>query len=346
MITLLSPANGAEISVLTKEQRRFIKEFRDGMPKGPVDFITGESSWPAAALFRWTSEDAPVPHKIEVSESEDFEPCPHVNLTRPSQSQDGEFFSAGRNFMTGKRYFWRVTAGGAVSETRSFTTASDPIRPIAADFSPNIRDIGGKITSDGRRVKQGLLYRGTYPECARYEDKNWQGLTERGKETFIRELGIKSQIDLRQEAEGRFEKSPVGDGIRYVQVSFDAPFGGTFNDRGLGQMKQAFDVLFDETAYPVYYHCQTGADRTGFLSIVIGGILGFSDSDLVLDYNFTTFHEYRNWRDCSDLKDYFAYLRECFGDHTMSELVMLHLTNWNWGVSADKLYRFREFLTE
>ena len=344
MIKLTSPENGAEISVLTNEQRRFIKEFRDGLPKGPVSFITGESSWPAAVLFRWTSEDVPVPQMVEVSESEDFEPCGYVNLTRVSQSQDGEFFSAGRNFMTGKRYFWRVTADGCVSETRSFTTAPDPIRPIAADFSPNFRDLGGKITTDGRRVKQGLLYRGTYPERDCYEGVDNQGLTERGKETFARELGIRSQIDLRQEAEGRFEKSPVGDGIRYVQVSFDAPFGGTFNDRGLGQMKAAFDVLFDETAYPVFYHCHTGADRTGFLSIVIGGILGFSDRDIVLDYNFTTFHEYRNWRECTDLKDYFAYLRECFGERSLSELVMLHLTNW--GVSADRLHRFRDFLTE
>ena len=345
MITLLSPANGAEISVLTNEQRRFIKEFRDGLPKGPVSFISGESSWPAAVLFRWkTSEDVPVPQKLEVSESEDFEPCRYVNLTRVSQSQDGEFFSAGRNFMTGKRYFWRVTSGGVVSETRSFTTAPDPIRPIAADFSPNFRDLGGKITPDGRRIRQGLLYRGTYPEPDCFEDVDNQGLTDRGRDTFIKELGIRSQIDLRHEAEGRYEKSPVGDEVRYVQVSFDAPFGGTFNDRGLGQMKKAFEVLFDESAYPVYYHCHTGADRTGFLSIVIGGILGFSDSDLMLDYNFTTFHEYRNWRECYDLKDYFAYLRECFGEHSLSELVMLHLTNW--GIPEEKLLKMREFLSE
>ncbi len=344
MITLTSPENGAEISVLTNEQRRFIKEFRDGLPKGPVSFITGESSWPAAVLFRWTSDGAPVPQKLEVSESGDFEPCRYVNLTRVSQSQDGEFFSAGRNFMTGKRYFWRVRAGGSVSETRTFTTAPDPIRPIAADFSPNFRDLGGKITTDGRRVKQGLLYRGTYLERASYEGRGLQGLTENGKETFVRELGIKTEIDLRHEVAGLYERSPAGDGVRYVQVSFDAPFGGTFNDRGMGQMKEAFDVLFDETAYPVFYHCQTGADRTGFLSIVIGGILGLSDSDIVLDYNFTCFHVYRNWREYSDLKDYFAYLRECFGDRPLSELVMLHLTNW--GVSADKLYRLREFLME
>ncbi len=344
MITLLSPADGVEVSVLTAEQRRFIKEYRDGLPKGPVSFITGESSWPAAVMFRWRTEDDPTPQKIEVSENEDFTPCRYVNLTRTSQSQDGEFFSAGRNFMTGKRYFWRVTADGCVSETRSFTTAPDPIRPIAADFLPNFRDLGGKITTDGRRVKQGLLYRGTYPERASYEGGAMQGLTERGKETFVRELGIRSEIDLRKETEGLFEKSPAGDGVRYVQVSFDAPFGGTFNDRGLGQMKAAFDVIFDEAAYPVFYHCQTGADRTGFLSIVIGGILGFSDTDIVLDYNFTTFHEYRNWREYSDLKDYFAYLRECFGERSLSELVMLHLTNW--GVDADKLYRLREFLTE
>ena len=94
MITLLSPANGSEISVLTKEQRRFINEFRDGLPKGPVSFISGESSWPAATLFKWTSEGVPVPQKLEVSESEDFRECRYVNLTRVSQSQDGEFFSA------------------------------------------------------------------------------------------------------------------------------------------------------------------------------------------------------------------------------------------------------------
>ena len=344
MITLLSPESGAEISVLTNEQRRFINEFRDGMPKGPVGFITGESSWPAAALFRWRTDGEPVPQWVEVSESEDFAPCGYVNVTPACGSQDGEYFSAGRNFMTGKRYFWRVRTDGGVSQARSFTTAPDSIRPIAADFMPNFRDLGGKITADGRRVRQGLLYRGTYLERAAYEGRGLQGITESGRETFVRELGIRSEIDLRQEVEGLYEKSLAGDGVRYVQISFDSPFGGTFNDRGMGQMNRAFDVLFDETAYPVFYHCQTGADRTGFLSIVIGGILGLSDRDIILDYNFTTFHVYRNWRECSDLKDYFAYLRECFGNRPLRDLVMLHLTNR--GVDADRLRRFREFLTE
>ena len=41
---------------------------------------------------------------------------------------------------------------------------------------------------------------------------------------------------------------------------------------------------------------------------------------------------------------YFDFLRETFGDHSLSELIMLHLTNY--GIDGDKLARLKEFLLE
>ena len=39
----------------------------------------------------------------------------------------------------------------------------------------------------------------------------------------------------------------------------------------------------------VYYHCYSGADRTGYFSMLIEGLLGVSEKDCTIDYELTSF---------------------------------------------------------
>lgn len=51
----------------------------------------------------------------------------------------------------------------------------------------NMRDIGGWSAQQGVKIPYGKVYRGGY----------FSNITNDGKKTFIEELGIKTEIDLR-----------------------------------------------------------------------------------------------------------------------------------------------------
>ena len=345
MIHLISPENGAEFSGLADVQKQLIKQSLAGTFTRFGNYgeeNDDDASAPAVCVFRWRADETDFPTSLEISEAEDFSVPSHVDISGTFQSAtDGDLFATGRNFMTGKKYFWRVAQNGEYSQVRSFATLPDPIRPLSVDRVPNFRDLGGRINAEGRRMKQGLLYRGRFLE---WEEDDRYGLTENGKITFAEKLGIRTEIDLREEKEGKMTVSPAGQSVRYVQVSHDSSWGGTLNDRGMGQLDQIFAVLFDPASYPVYFHCFAGADRTGFISMIIDGIVGMSDENIILEYNFTALFDHRNWKECEGASAYFAFLRETFGDHSLSELIMLHLTNY--GIDRDKLIRLKEFLLE
>ncbi len=348
MISLISPKDGASVSVMTAAQKEFVRRHRAGeLHDGDdpfriiADGDVTDASAPATAVFSWSCDDKTALMTLEISDREDFSVLSGLCVSPVRQSaEDGVYFAGVTNFLLGQKYYWRVRAGGETSATRTFTTPWDDIRVMDVDFVPNFRDLGGRMTASGRRVKQGLLYRGTFID--------WRGercgLTGRGKNTFARELGIKTEIDLRIEALGRHKTSPAGDGIRYEFIPMENPFGGTFNERGMGELRKIFDVLFDPSAYPVYFHCHSGADRTGFLGIVLDGVLGIPDDDIRLNYNFTSLYEHRNWDECDDAKGYFGYLDEICPGRTMSEQVMFHLTEY--GIDREKLEKMREFLLE
>lgn len=57
-------------------------------------------------------------------------------------------------------------------------------------------------------------------------------------------------------------------------------------------IKTIFSTLADESNYPVYFHCNAGADRTGTLAFLIEAVLGVSEEDVVKDYEITSFSSY------------------------------------------------------
>ena len=65
-------------------------------------------------------------------------------------------------FRPGKTYYWKVEGSdGAKSETDSFSVSDMPVALYTIEGAANVRDIGGWTTSDGGRVRYGLLFRGS-----------------------------------------------------------------------------------------------------------------------------------------------------------------------------------------
>ena len=62
-----------------------------------------------------------------------------------------------------------------------------------------------------------------------------------------------------------------------------------FDSNSLVALKNIFTKLADSSSYPVYFHCNAGADRTGTLAFLLNGLLGVSYADLIKDFELTTF---------------------------------------------------------
>ena len=57
-----------------------------------------------------------------------------------------------------------------------------------------------------------------------------------------------------------------------------------------------FKYLSDASNYPIYTHCQGGADRTGTYAFLLNGLLGVSYEDLTRDFELTSFAGTKRWR--------------------------------------------------
>jgi len=168
----------------------------------------------------------------------------------------------------------------------------------------NFRDLagpdGGYTTSDGRRVREGVLYRSN-------------ALTTNDTDAATLDaLGVKAVYDLRTTAE--IGKSPdrVPAGARYTQVNIigDAPSGTVTSSVDLSTpenaaamlteanrkfvsdpaMRAQFGVLLTDIATtdgPQIFHCTAGKDRAGWTSAVLLKIAGVDDATVMSNYLLT-----------------------------------------------------------
>lgn len=153
-----------------------------------------------------------------------------------------------------------------------------------------MRDLGGWDTVDGKKVKYGLIYRGGMLNGY----KNGPKITERGRQVFVEQLNMRSEIDLRNDSDnGGQQGCAWGDGIynRWSLSAYDSisKYSGRYSTVNMETLRNVFAFLSNENNYPVYVHCNWGADRTGTLAYLINGLLGVPYEDLVKDFELTTF---------------------------------------------------------
>jgi len=168
----------------------------------------------------------------------------------------------------------------------------------------NFRDFGGYTTSDGLRVKPGLLYRsGHFAEAREDEIAEIDGLR------------IRMQVDLRRPDErerqphrwnapelitsegGREMTSPHVEFVQTIERSDPeaaeahmteyyrtAPFKPHHIELFSGWFDRLAGLEGEEAAL---VNCAAGKDRTGLLSAFTKSVLGVSDADIRADYLLT-----------------------------------------------------------
>ena len=217
------------------------------------------------------------------------------------------------NLFAATTYYWKVKAkdGSYSSAVSSFTT-EDYVRMISSDGIINVRDIGGRMTLYGRRVKQGIIFRGaevvreTYkaPNSGDTHTKTTSAISDK---VFNEELKIGLEIDLRgKEESNNLTASEIGENVIYDRQSIGAyDYFCNSSSKSVAEFKDIFTQLGNANDKHVYFHCWGGADRTGTIGFLINGLLGVSYTDLVIDYELTSFS--RNLRTKEDMDNKIGY---------------------------------------
>lgn len=188
-------------------------------------------------------------------------------------------------------YFYIKTSSGA-----AVTVAE---RKVNLKGAFNFRDLGGYKTTDGKTVKWGKLFRG----------EELGNLTAADIKT-IQEMGLKTVVDYRTDAEVNAKPDPVIPGIQNIRT--DSGNAGSAADMNAmvasGMMKdeatavqmlagfnkqmvddpkfyvQLMELLNDPANIGLVQHCTAGKDRTGLGSAIILLALGVDEKTVMEDY--------------------------------------------------------------
>ena len=199
------------------------------------------------------------------------------------------------NLFCDTTYFWKVeTADGAHDSAIGSFKTKGHFRNITADPAYNVRDIGGKHTRDGKRIKQGLIYRGSELIDAELQPSlgNQHGVTldDANKALFKDELHIGFEFDLRKaDAIGNQVGSSLGSGVEYERLALGS-FADLWTGISAADLQRSVDIFKNATPEKaVYCHCWGGADRTGTLIFILEATLGINFLEACMDYEFTSF---------------------------------------------------------
>jgi len=277
-VRALKPTGEKQVSLANAEVRSFVENYQPGCADV---YSTGKDHFVMAGLtLTWEADNAPNSYTVCLSEDENLSNSKIYTTSDTKLHLD--------DLYVGTQYYWQITAHYEAKEEKSkinsFKTAYTP-RTINIDGVSNTRDLGGKKIPGGQ-FRQGMVYRG-----AKLDD-----ITDKGKQDARALYGIKTDLDLRNLAEGTAGSvSPLGEGINYIHVN-ESPFylGGT---TGINVAKNkeiiatSIKVFADEKNYPIYVHCSLGRDRTAAVCMLIEGLLGMSKTDMEMDYEMSFFSQ-------------------------------------------------------
>ena len=289
------------------------------------------------------------------------------------------------NLLLGQTYYWKVwsdikckdyscgsTLKGPCKCGKAKKAHESPIASFKADAQPprwiaiegrtgNIRDLGGWKTRDGRRVKQGMVFRGQglNDNSVNGDEKGRNRLMVEDVNFFVNTLGIKTDLDLRSGRElADMKQSPLGAGVKLIHHSSSC-YANIFKAKpgdppssGMKTMAANFRVFCDEKNYPIYFHCIAGADRTGSLAYVLNGVLGVDRHDLETEWESTFYPTLTEMR-----KDYTGPTYWCgenhfndgfskYGDADTPWNKKIELYLLDCGVTPEEIEKFRSIMLE
>ena len=273
---------------------------------------------PTNNILSWKSSINAKGYKVIISQDKSFSTIEREYEV--SGSSNSVVFD---NPYTSTTYYWQVIAtknddSKVYSDIFNFTVANLP-RTVLIDGVSNTRDLGGNVGLNGKRTKQGLIYRGMGLEA----------ISEKGRTEFLTNLGIKSEIDLRNIGEGT--ENYLGlDSNHYFHCPAPYIYSATPNtkdyinyfesDTLVPSFGNAIKALANPNNYPIYFHCAVGRDRTGWLGICINWLCGVNEEAVLKDFVLSLFSTSgAHTKGCLDFYQRYNALRGYINDNYEGE---------------------------
>ena len=299
-LEITSPKEGATVPILTSDMKAYLAQPRAARVAQFADpaarkRIAKFKDRPVKTRLSWNCTEpgaTGVVWSVKVRRAKDNA----VVFTAKTRKSSIEI----DNLEIARSYKWRVKGtpadGAQLRAEGTFNTEDAAPRLMHLSRVHNMRDLGGRVGLDGRRVRQGILYRSAGLNANARKSKS-QGKMVPGKVTLTdasrayakHVLGIRTDLDLRTDHECFGMKgSPLGPDVKWVHISSSA-YGGMGKDKGKKAFAKGFRVFLDEKNYPMVFHCIAGADRTGSLAFILGALLGVDEEELWRDWEVTGF---------------------------------------------------------
>ena len=272
-----TPSNGEVVSILEGDIHSVVSSYTRGITDRY--YTKTDCFAPKDVVITWDCmEDGATSYHLKIGTKEDLSDAKCYETTERSFSIN--------HLYADTHYYYQIEAVWFNKTVKSkifdFVTEKS-VRTIAVEGVSNTRDIGGKITTSGKKVKQGMAFRGAYLD----------EIKPAGKVKALETYGIKTDLDLRKAQEGTAgSASPLGETVRYINYSCPYYWGGDSginNPNNHENLANAIRVFADEANYPIFFHCSVGRDRTSMVAMLIEGILGVSEDDVFIDYETSAF---------------------------------------------------------
>ena len=157
---------------------------------------------------------------------------------------------------------------------------------------------GANAAFDGRKDKRGGVEACDVKNFGKVNDHIYRG--GQPKESEYRELaamGVKTVIDLREDAETYARRATQGAGMQYVNIRLNGKRAPT-----VAETDRFLQVVNDEKNWPVFVHCAAGRHRTGVMLAVYRMEMNGWDARRAYS-EMKDFKFYSSWGH-GDLKDY------------------------------------------
>ena len=269
-ITLTAPFDGDRHVILAADViYNHAKAPLSAIQNANYGYLAGEYCTPAPVTMTWTDKNTAEgkSYTLLISTDQTMKNPMVFTMTQPR----AEIY----NLNIGTTYYWQVKSGEDASPVQVFTTEDGYPRFVKLDGVSNVRDIGGYITADGRRVKQNLAYRAAHLDA----------ISGEGKEVALNVLNIRTDLDLRGGG-----SNPLGSSVKHISIAMQW-YEHIFEEDMYGVVRQTVSTFANEENYPIIFHCSMGRDRTGTTAFLILGLLGVDEDTLRHEYYASFFSQ-------------------------------------------------------
>ena len=255
--------------------------------------------WPAPASVTWTQSVSNPTLAVYYDEAHTNE---EIMAVVELSSKSADIY----NLIPGKTYYWVLKSGNSTVASGHFETegrrrmmAIGQKSNYGKCYANNCRDFGGQVTTSGKTIKYGRMYRGS----------NMDNTTSDQKKYILEKMKIRLDVDLRtgngsssndgnntynalanNSSNVTMNNITDGDYSTYVGHTQEQYSGGSdlTNKNKMGPtLMRIMNAVHN--GVNVYIHCMVGADRTGGTCLYMESLLGIAPERCDMDFEMTSF---------------------------------------------------------